>query len=157
MALSCLVAVVVAEGHVGLGGFGGYGSSIGGLGAAYGGLGGPPGASVAGPIGDYGPRPFGGGPLGLTGLGAGFRVVTGALEPDDLEAGFGRLGSVPIGPSGGLYAPSNYQFGYGVQAEGYRVPATFGHNEEHNAYETIGNYHVNTPGSFQSVNYNIPH
>jgi hypothetical protein len=106
--------------------------------------------------------------LGLANLGAGFGVAPGALGPAPLGAGlggtlgtFGGLGHSPIGPSagisGGLYAPSNYQFGYGVQAEGYGIPATFGHNEEHNAYGTIGNYHVNTPGSFQSVNYNIPH
>jgi hypothetical protein len=56
----------------------------------------------------------------------------------------------------GLY--NFVQFGYGVQTDdhyGYGG-ATFGHQEERNAYGTTGHYHVNTPGSYQSVSYNVP-
>ena len=38
----------------------------------------------------------------------------------------------------------------------YAGAANFGHNEERNALGTSGQYHVNTPGSFQFVNYNVP-
>ena len=175
LTLSCLVTIVMAEGQLGLGGFGGYGGPpvapygrpIGGLGGAYGGLGGGPGAfgpgaiggfgpaPLGGPIGGLGPRPFGPGAYG-GGLG-GFGGAPGAFGQAPLGGGFGGLGPSPIGPVAGLYAPSNYQFGYGVQTGDYNGAATFGANEEHNAYGTIGNYHVNTPGSYQTVNYNIPH
>ena len=74
---------------------------------------------------------------------------------------FGSYGA-PLGnpygpPLGGYgpYAPANYQFGYGVQTDDYFGPATFGHNEERNGYGTVGHYHVNTPGSYQSVSYNV--
>ena len=155
-----------------VGGFGRppYGGSVGGFGPAPygGGFGGAPGAfgpaPYGGPIGGFGPRQFGqgsyGGGLGGFGpspYGGGFGGAPGAFGPAPLGGGFGGLGPAPIGPAAGLYAPSNYQFGYGVQADGYNGAATFGHNEEHNAYGTNGNYHVNTPGSFQTVNYNIAH
>ena len=72
----------------------------------------------------------------------------------------GPLGGPFGGPLGGFGgagygAPANYQFGYGVQTDDYYGAAAFGHNEERNAYGTVGHYHVNTPGSYQSVSYNV--
>ena len=117
-----------------LGGFGGapIGGPLGGFGGPIGGpLGGFGGAPIGGPLGGFGGAPYGA-PLG--------------------GAGFGR----PVGGFGGGYgAPPNYQFGYGVQGGDHYGASTFGHNEERNAYGTVGQYHVNTPGSFQFVNYNV--
>ena len=73
----------------------------------------------------------------------------------------GTFGGAPYGaPLGGFGGagygvPANYQFGYGVQTDDDYGPAAFGHNEERNAYGTVGHYHVNTPGSYQSVSYNV--
>ena len=84
----------------------------------------------------------------------------GALGP---FGGFGPVGPVgpvgPIGPIGpeGLYPPSTYQFGYGVQSGDYFSTAEYGHNEEHTPLGTVGSYHVNAPGSFQRVSYNVLH
>jgi hypothetical protein len=84
------------------------------------------------PLGPYGgfPGAFGG-PLG--------------------PAGLGGYGPIPA------YPPSTYQFGYGVQSGDYFGAAEYGHNEEHTPYGTVGSYHVNAPGSFQHVSYNVLH
>jgi hypothetical protein len=56
----------------------------------------------------------------------------------------------------GYFGPANYQFGYGVQTADYAGAAEFGQNEERTPYGTVGHYHVNSPGSFQTVSYNVP-
>ena len=48
------------------------------------------------------------------------------------------------------------QFGYGVQTADANGGAEFGHTEEKSPLGTIGSYHVNTPGSYQYVNYKVP-
>ena len=63
----------------------------------------------------------------------------------------------PYGGYGPIYPPSTYQFGYGVQSGDLFSTAEYGHNEEHTPFGTVGSYHVNSPGSFQRVSYNIPH
>ena len=56
----------------------------------------------------------------------------------------------------GPLIPPNYQFAYGVQTEdGYHGAANFGHNEQRNGYATTGQYHVELPGSSQSVSYTV--
>ena len=182
-ALSCLLTLALADAHYGLyGGFGGPGfggPGFGGLGFGGPGFGGPgfggPGFGGFGygrppiaPLGfgrpPYGPGGFGGlgglggfgpapvGPFGGFG-GAPFgRPLGGAF-------GAGAFGPGALGAYGGYggYAPANYQFGYGVQIpEFYGGPADFGHHEERTPIGTVGNYHVNTPASFQHVSYNIP-
>ena len=82
-------------------------------------------------------------------LGGGF-----GASPISLGGGLGPLGVPALGAYG--RAPSTYQFGYGVQTADYTGAANFGHNEERNALGTVGQYHVNTPNSFQYVNYNVP-
>ena len=127
-----------------------YGSPLGGFGGAPGAFGAP----LGGPLGGFGGAPIGG-PLGGFGgpIGGPLGGFGGAPYGAPLGgAGFGR----PIGGFGGGYgAPPNYQFGYGVQGGDHYGASTFGHNEERNAYGTVGQYHVNTPGSFQFVNYNV--
>jgi hypothetical protein len=92
-----------------------------------------------------------GGPIGAFG-----GALGGAIgAPVGLGAAPGILGGAIGTPYG--RAPSTYQFGYGVQSGDYNGGATFGHNEERSAVGTVGQYHVNTPGSFQFVNYNVPH
>jgi hypothetical protein len=45
-----------------------------------------------------------------------------------------------------------YEFGYGVQADGYHGGASFGHNEARNGYSTIGEYRVELPDGRTQVN-----
>ena len=127
----------------GLGGFGGFGGAPGAFGGAFGGapFGRPLGA-FGGPYGRF-PGAFGAGAFGAGAYGA------GAFGP-------GAFGGAPF-PGYGGYAPANYHFGYGVQIpEIFGGPADFGHHEERSPLGTVGNYHVNTPGSFQHVSYNVP-
>ena len=139
-----------------------YGSAFGGVGhahygGAYGGFGRP--------VGAFGPAPFAGGHGGFGP--AHYAGGLGGLGAAPYGAALGGFGPAPYRPAPfpsyggyqepGYYPPSNYQFGYGVQSGDHYGAATFGHNEEHNAYGTNGHYHVNTPGSFQTVSYNVPH
>ncbi len=97
-------------------------------------------------------------PLGAFGS---YGVPLGNPYGPGLGGPLGGFGGAPYGaPLGGFGgagygAPANYQFGYGVQTDDYYGAAAFGHNEERNAYGTVGHYHVNTPGSYQSVSYNV--
>lgn len=118
-----------------LGGFGAYGRA--------------PGLGAFGP----GPIPFGGPGLGAPGfevppIGGGFRGPFGGIGAYGRAPGLGFDGY-----GAGPFAPPNYQFGYGVQDP--FGAASFGQNEQRTPYGTIGSYNVNTPGSFQSVNYNV--
>jgi hypothetical protein len=54
----------------------------------------------------------------------------------------------------GLKPPTTYEFAYGVQTPD--GAGEFGHSEGRSALGTSGQYHVNTPGSFQYVSYNVP-
>jgi hypothetical protein len=141
----------------------GFGGPLGGFGpgpfgAAPGAFGGGPYGPVGGAFGGgpYGPvgGAFGGGPYGPVGgaFGGAPYGPAGGFGPGFGGAPFGAFGRAP----GAFYgAPANYQFGYGVQTADLFGPADFGHNEERTPLGTVGRYHVNTPGSFQFVNYNI--
>ena len=178
IALTCLLSLAIGDAQYGLpGGFGAAPiAPFGGFGAApiapLGGFGGAPIAPYGRPLGGYGPGPLGAGIGGFGGAPYGSPV--GAFGPAPLGGAIGGLGAhaglglggvygpAPFRPAYGGYqqpgyfAPANYQFGYGVQTNDYYGAASFGHNEERNAYGTNGHYHVNTPASFQSVTYNVP-
>ena len=105
-------------------------------------------AGYGGAYGGYGAAPLP--PFAVAPLPA-YGAVGHASLAAPLAAGFG---SQSYGP----YAPASYQFGYGVQTADYSGAAEFGHNEERTPLGTVGHYHVNTPGSYQSVSYNVgPH
>ena len=114
----------------------------------------------AGPIPFAATRPFGPGGLGQVGpLGPGGLGQIGPLGP----SGLGQVGPIgPVGPIGaagpllGQNSFPNYQFSYGVQADGYQGAANFGHDEQRNGYSTTGQYFVDLPGSsYQKVSYNV--
>ena len=112
------------------------------------------------PIPMYGPGAYGGaipaygsgfGAFGEPGFGPAPYGVIGAAPYGGALGGFGGrpLGGFGYAPYGGYgYGPAYYPFGYGQ-------PAFEGH-EELTPYGTVGNYHINTPSSFQLVNYNVP-
>ena len=71
------------------------------------------------------------------------------------------LTPAPVAPAAvaaavGVRPGSTYQFGYGVQTADASGPAEYGHHEEKSPVGTSGSYHVNTAGSYQYVNYNVP-
>lgn len=164
--LSCLAALAMGESQVGLiDDFGGLGygrAPIAPYGAGAFGV--PPyGAGAFGPApygGGYGRAPLAFGPAPYGGAIGGFGRPYGGFGPapiaGPIPAPIGGFGPAPYGaPIGGYGAPANYQFGYGVQTADYLGAASFGHNEERTPYGTVGQYHVNTPNSFQFVNYNV--